>query len=184
MGEYVEKYFTEEELPYIYKGPKLIKLKGSMVNGKKEGVWIEGKFDDYDYRYYTRINYKEINYINNKKEGKYKEYYKIYKKEGNSIFAIENHKDDYKISTIGNYNNDKKNGEFIYYYGDDEIINCCNYIDDKIEGKEKYYIDEISQCSYYINNKKEGRDTDYYYDPDNCNISYYINGKKLYNKIY
>jgi hypothetical protein len=41
MGEYVEKYFTEDKdkLPYKYRkqNTKLLKEKGLLVNGKKEG---------------------------------------------------------------------------------------------------------------------------------------------------
>ena len=35
MTEYIEQYFTENELPKNYKNQKLIELKGLMVNGKK-----------------------------------------------------------------------------------------------------------------------------------------------------
>jgi antitoxin component YwqK of YwqJK toxin-antitoxin module len=79
MTEFVEVYFTEEELKklYINSDKKLLKEKGYKLNGKKEGEWIEGYFDDWD-KYF----YKKINYINNIKQGECIEYYKdgkIYK---------------------------------------------------------------------------------------------------------
>jgi antitoxin component YwqK of YwqJK toxin-antitoxin module len=72
MSEYIEEYFTENELKKYYKNKdtKFIKEKGLLVNGKKEGNWIEGYFND-DNIYF----YKDINYIDNIKEGKSKEYY-------------------------------------------------------------------------------------------------------------
>jgi antitoxin component YwqK of YwqJK toxin-antitoxin module len=77
MCEYIEEYFTEKEIPELfietyskYKINKLCKSKGLLVNGKKEGKWIEGYFNK-NYYYY-----KEINYFDNIKHGECKKYYK------------------------------------------------------------------------------------------------------------
>jgi antitoxin component YwqK of YwqJK toxin-antitoxin module len=114
MGEYIEYFFTEEELSIRYKGKgiKLIKEKGYKLNGKKEGIWIEGYFNNYEYYY------KEINYIDNIHIGKCTEYYK-----------------NDKLYKEYYYLNDLLEGKYIQYYNYGKIKSICNYINDKLVGE-------------------------------------------------
>jgi antitoxin component YwqK of YwqJK toxin-antitoxin module len=107
MSIYIEEYYKKEDyiiecyiqgderdIEEYYNNNKIIKFKGLKVNGKKEGDWIEGILIGYNengYYYY----YKKINYINNIKNGEYKEYYR------NNI-----------LKAKGNYINDKLEGEY------------------------------------------------------------------------
>jgi antitoxin component YwqK of YwqJK toxin-antitoxin module len=135
MSEYIEKYYTEEELPkskfYEYKKDKLLKEKGLQVNGKKEGVWIEGYFNIFNNYYYI-----EINYINNIKNGKFIVYY------NNNNICIE-----------CNYINDKKEGYYKRYHENNNIHIECYYYNDKKEGECIYYDEDgnINEKLYYKN---------------------------------
>jgi antitoxin component YwqK of YwqJK toxin-antitoxin module len=106
MTEYIE-YIEKEELdenaltPPRYENVKLIKIKGLLVNGKREGKWIEGNITYPDCIYYTQAYYNyehsEINYIDDLKQGEF------------TIYINDS------IHVKGFYKDDKLDGEYKEY---------------------------------------------------------------------
>jgi hypothetical protein len=180
MTNYIEKYFTKEELPSEYSeyydntNNKFLKIKGLIINEKKEGEWIVCKFKKINYQG-RRKNYvyfyKKINYINNIKEGEcliyilphytpnnfneyilYKQcHYKNNKLDGNYI--------EYNITPSYTFfiNNNfiKEKGLMINGKREGEWIRCFMYFHFYNYGIENIYIN-IYKINY-INNLKEGK---------------------------
>ncbi len=114
MSYYIEEYYLEENLPNYYKNKnkKLIKLKGIINNGKKEGEFIEGYFCKAGFHYYEKVNY-----FDNKKQG----FAILYETNTNSIIGKYNYKDD-KLNGLYEFYN--YNGKIIQqnFYEDDILI--------------------------------------------------------------
>jgi antitoxin component YwqK of YwqJK toxin-antitoxin module len=143
MIKYIEEYYLEEKLPNYYKNEnqKLIKFRGTMVNGKKEGIWIEGYFKNNEY-YYNKINY-----IDNIKQGECIEYY-----------------DNGNIKEKCNYKNNKLEGECTEYWENGNIYKEYYYLNNLIEGEYKIYYDncDIQRKYNYLNGLKNGKYIFYY----------------------
>ena len=111
----LEKYLTQE----------------TMLNNKKEGT--------FKHYHTTGQLYYICSYIDDKKNGEYKEYYDdTYNNIG-------------KLYEIVMYINDKKNGEYKNYYKTGELWIECSYINDEKHGKYTHYYPsgEIRyQCMY------------------------------------
>ena len=188
MTEYIEKYFIEEELSYNYKSKKLIKLKGLLVNDKKEGEWIIGEIKKYynflknlDYGYF----YDKVYYVDNKLNGPYIKY-----NEYSEIIEKGNFKDDLKNGIITNidldcinktiFKNGIEHGIYISHEIDTNfIIEYGNFNYGKLNGKYKMYDNygNISGIFNYINNKKEGKQICYFTKENTI----YINDKIIRN---
>jgi antitoxin component YwqK of YwqJK toxin-antitoxin module len=198
MTEYIEYFTNEKIIKFGNFGVDRIKLKGLLINGKKEGQWIEGYINEF-YEYV----YKEINYINNELNGPYK------------IFN-----DQSNIIEEGNYNSNKLNGRFIrYFYANNTYSDVnkvekgkyiqkeCIYINGKINGlckeydlfglrKEINYINSIKNGKYrdydeygiiseectYVNDLKEGESLRYI-DTDIVDYKFIYKNGKIINKI-
>jgi antitoxin component YwqK of YwqJK toxin-antitoxin module len=201
MTEFIEEYFTKEEVlkkiyynhfyDYADADDKLIKFKGFINNGKKEGKWIIGYikkycniFKNFDYGYF----YDEVNYIDDKLNGPYIKY-----NQDEKIMEEGNYKDNMKngiITHIDYYFNyiDKRifengieNGDYICYnINTNFIIEYGNFKYEKVDGKFKIYDKNgnIISIYYYINGKQEGKIVNYDKNGNILQIYYYINGKQ------
>ena len=110
-----------------------------IINGEKINYYINS--DNID----NKIIKSKINYINNKREGKYIEYYT----NGN-------------IKIIFNCINDKIEGEYKLYYNNGSLKIKINYINNKREGIMEYYNNDGNLKEYeFINDKCEEYEKDH-----------------------
>lgn len=140
-------------------------------NPKKDKKIKNGLYELYD-MYNCLIS--KGNYINNLKEGEWKDYY-----HGN-LTSIGNYVNGLKEGEWKDYNNihseitnkfyinDKLNGKYIKKYLNGDPISIGNYINNKKEGYwEEYQFGKIRKKSYYINNIQRGYLEEYiYYDSE------------------
>jgi hypothetical protein len=160
-------------IEYTYHDNHNIKSEVFVNNGKREGCYKE---------YYDDNKLKIIcYYIDGMIEGKYIKY--IYHHEYHSEYLCELYEcDEFEFEyEIYNYINNKKNGPYIKYNNCNDILQICNYINDKIEGIYKIYkIDLygnlfIANIFYYINNKIEGKYKEFNYPVNNYSGLHYSN---------
>jgi antitoxin component YwqK of YwqJK toxin-antitoxin module len=113
--------------------------KNQMVNGKKEGKWIE-YFDDTEYPMGTK-GYILTIYKNGEKIGLEKGYYM-----------------DGKLQWLSPYKDGKLNGIYKGFYENGILMQEIQYMDDKINGLAKYYINNgvLSIETLYTNGNKNG----------------------------
>jgi antitoxin component YwqK of YwqJK toxin-antitoxin module len=141
MTEYIEKYYDNNK--------QHIEYKGLLVNGKKEGEWIEGYFlkqksflsQNINNRDYLFLNgnfyyYSKINYINNKING-----------------ILQVYTDDDKLEHEYTYSNGIKNGPYKIYYS--FILATDLYLN-------MNYIGNIMEEGEYVNGEKNGINKIYY----------------------
>ena len=145
--------------------------------------------------YYESGKLKSEVFVNaGKKEGEYKDYYdydydKSYYDYDKSYYDNDNDNELSKDSInsseqlfrIGNYIDDKLQGECREYYVNGELSVICNYINHKLQGEYKSYYDnrELLEICNYINDKKEGEYKSYYENGKLLNICNYINDKNV-----
>ncbi len=136
------------------------------INGKKEGVFRCYFEDDNMCKNFPGQLKIVCNYINDVREGEYKEFFK-----------------NGQLKIICNYINGKIEGEYKssfadYPIGQFQII--CNYINNKKEGEYKEFHEngQLSVICNYINNKKEGYYNKFHDNGQLCSICNYINNKK------
>jgi antitoxin component YwqK of YwqJK toxin-antitoxin module len=141
---------------------------------KKIGNYIDDKLEGQYIEFYKNDIYREYNYNNNKLNGIFKNF--------------DYHK---KICIISNYKNDKKEGiETILHFDGkitDIVLGICNFTNNKLNGmKYSYHINGKlkSKCNY-INNLSEGEYSEYDEFSNLIRTIKYINGKKNgHTKIY
>ncbi len=161
-----------------------------IINGKKEGKWIE---------YYDNGNIETIEYYKNDKlDGEYRKYYP-----NGQIQRIEHFKNNSLNGKVisyyenGNkkreytYKNNLLDGKFIKYYEDGTISSIQNYKNNKLNGKSIVYYSNgnINEITYYKDGKRNGGYIEYYsngiiavksyYKDDNLDgkfMEYYENG--------
>jgi len=81
-----------------------------------------------------------------------------------------------EIRILGNYSDDKKSSEWKYYYKSGKVRMSGSYSDDKKNGEWKYYIlsGKLITKGNFINDKKSGG-WKYFDDSNNLNFSGYFN---------
>lgn len=79
----------------------------------------------------------------------------------------------------------------IFYVGNGNVSNECQWVDNKKHGYEKsyYYSGEPHSEHYWINGKKHGKQTEYNFDGKPSNEAYWVDGKqhgieKTWNESY
>lgn len=97
--------------------------KGRIVNGEKEGFWIENQLDSVNYKQ-GKLHGKCIRWYTTNGNTKVVEYYEDGKQEGRA-FRYDYLRNEYE--TV-NYKHGKKQGyEYTYCLENDSIINVCRY---------------------------------------------------------
>jgi antitoxin component YwqK of YwqJK toxin-antitoxin module len=131
-----------------------------------------GLIKSYYDKEYQKIIKREVNYLNDIKNGQEKEYYR----NGN-------------INVESIYVNDKLNGLYKYYYENGNIKIECNYVNNKKEGISKEYYDNgiLKSEEFYVAGVNEGLMKGYYNNGQLEEEVFYINGlfdgeQKVYYK--
>ncbi len=95
-------------------------------------------------------------------------------------FVMDNLTNTWRLFAFGNMTNGKKNGEWKYWYRNENIKEHGNFISDKREGKwTSYWDNKIKQQeATYKNNSLDGKATEYNTDGQLSSTGNYIGGKK------
>lgn len=125
----------------IYYSNKKISSEGKMINNLRDSTW----------KYFSEdgVITEQINFKNDKKDGKYVKYYK----------------DGKTINVKGYHSNDKRSGVFEVYFDNGNASAIYTYIDGLKNGKYiKYYEDgkTIKEKGYYSNDELSGIFEEYF----------------------
>lgn len=157
------------------------KINQTDQNGKRQGHWIK-KYPDGQIMY-------EGYFSDDKPQGEFKRYDENgnlisvlnYNADSDTISACFYHTNGY-IAGKGNYINQEKTGEWLYYsdYVEDHLLMRCRYQDDQIQGTRiKYHWNgEIAEELEFSNGIQSGEWKQYYTDGTLALESTYINGTR------
>lgn len=140
-----------------------------LINGHLNGLYREYYQDG-------SVNI-ECTYKDSQKCGQYKKY------DSESKMSVDR-KGDEGLLILCNYENDKKHGEYTYYWGNGNVMVQRNYIMDVIDGKAIEYWEDgkIKKECMYKNGRKYGLAKRYDKNSKLVQLKKYWDGKKIYEK--